>query len=319
MRWRHIQTIRAAFVLVILCVQAALGQQAADQLAEARTLVESGQLAKSETSLRAYLRDHANSAEAHFLLGYVLFRDQKPRDSLAEFTAGAAIRRPKADELMTVASDYVLLGDYTDADRWFSEVTAESPNDVDAWYLLGRTKYSEGRYQEAISNFEHALVLRPKYIEAENNLGLSWRELNDLNKAKIAFQNAIDWQGSVPSDSQPYLNLGTLLSDQGDLDNAILSLSRAVVLSPENPKVHEELGSTYEAKNDLPKAQVELEKAVSLSPNTSALHFKLATLYRKEGLRDRAQREFDICAKLSSAHSSSETPNPFVPNPAAPH
>ena len=319
MRLIRIQAMQAAFTLVILCVQAALSQQAADPLAEARTLLESGQLAKSETSLRAYLRDHADSAEAHFLLGYVLFRDQKARDSLAEFTAGAAIRRPKPDELMTVASDYVLLEDYSDADRWFSEVTSESPNYVGAWYLLGRTKYNEGRYDEAVSSFKRAELLRPKYIEAENNLGLAWRELNDLNKAKIAFQNAIDWQGSVPSDPQPYLNLGTLLSDQGDLDNAILNLSKAVMLSPDNPKIHEELGSTYLAKNDLPKAQAELEKAVSLSPNTSALHFKLATLYRKEGLRDKAQREFDICAKLSAAHSSSETPNPAILNPAGPH
>ena len=122
----------------------------------------------------------------------MLLREQKAVESLAEFTAGARIRRPKADELKTVASDYVLLGDFADADKWFTEVTQEDPKDAGAWYLLGRTKYNENAFADAISSFERALALRPKYIEAENNLGLAWRELNNPEKAKAAFQTAID-------------------------------------------------------------------------------------------------------------------------------
>jgi Flp pilus assembly protein TadD len=312
-------TAQIAFTLVILCAKAALSQQNADPLAEARALLAEGKLVDSETSIRKYLRGYTNSADAHFLLGYVLFREQKPKDSLAEFTAGAAIRRPVADDLKTVASDYVLLGAFADADRWFSEVLSENPQDVDVWYLLGRTKYNEGRYGEAASSFQRALALRPKYIEAENNLGLCRRELNDLDQAKAAFQNAIDWQGSLPSDSQPYLNLGTLLVDQGDYETAVRHLSRAAALSPDNPKIHEELGIAYEAQGNLPKAQAEFERAIVLAPNTPGLHFKLASLYRKEGLRDLARHEFEICAKLNSTHSSPETPNPFLPNSAAPH
>jgi tetratricopeptide (TPR) repeat protein len=315
-------TLRAqlcALILSLICKHTALSQQAIDPLAEARDLVGSGLLAKSETSLRTYLNAHPDSADAHFLLGYVLFREQKAQDSLAEFTDGAKIRRPKADELKTVASDYVLLGDYPDADKWFTVVSVESPNDVDAWYLLGRTKYNEEIYNEAASNFERALILRPKYVEAENNLGLCWRELNKLDEAKTAFQAAIDWQGEAPSDAQPYLNLGTLLTDLGDLDKAIFYLVHAAALSPTNPKVHEQLGSAYEAKNNFSKAQSELERAVILAPGTSALHYKLAQIYRKQGLRDLARKEFDICAKLNSTHSSIATPNPLQPKELAPH
>jgi tetratricopeptide (TPR) repeat protein len=312
-------TAHLAIAFLVVFSKISLGQEHADPLADARALLAAGQLANSETSVRTYLHDHTNSADAHFLLGYVLFREQKPKDSLAEFTAGAAIRRPAADELKTVASDYVLLGDFADADRWFSEVSSESPQDVDAWYLLGRTKYNEGRYDEAATSFQRALALRPGYIEAENNLGLCWRELNNLDKAKSAFQNAIDWQGSVPSDSQPYLNLGTLLVDQGELETAVGHLSKAAGLSPDNPKIHEELGIAYEAQGNLPRAQAELERAIALAPGTSGLHFKLANLYRKEGLRDLARHEFEICAKLNSTHSSPETPNPFLPESASPH
>jgi tetratricopeptide (TPR) repeat protein len=307
------------FGLALLCPLAAQCQQPVDPLAGPRAMLSAGKFAEAETALRKYAKEHSESADAHFLLGYVLFREQKPVDSLAEFTAGARTRRPEADALKAVASDYVLLHDYADADKWFTEATSEQPNDADAWYLLGRTKYNESRYADAVTSFERALALRPKYVETENNLGLSWRELNNFEKAQAAFQTAIDWQGDTPTDPQPFLNLGTLLADQSAFDKSIPYLLKAASLFPENPKIHEELGKVYEAQKNLPKAQAELEKAVALAPNTSGLHYMLGQVYRREGLRDRAQNEFDICEKLNSTHSSNNTPNPFTPNPPLPH
>jgi tetratricopeptide (TPR) repeat protein len=293
-------------------------RQGQDPLAEPRALLADGKLASSEAALHSYLKEHPDFAEAHFLLGYVLFREQRPVDSLAEFTAGARTRRPKADELKAVASDYVLLSDFADADKWFTEVIVEQPDDADAWYLLGRTKYNENAFAGAATSFERSLSLRPRNVEAENNLGLTWRELNSPEKAKAAFQAAIDWQGDSPTDSQPFLNLGSMLTEESNFDLAIPHLLKAAALSPDNPKVHEELGHVYESQHNLPKAQAELEQAVALTPNTSALHFKLGQIYRREGLLDRAQQEFELCEKLNSTHSSTNTPNPLKRDQPAP-
>jgi len=204
----------------------------------------------------------------------------------------------------------VMLGDYSDADKWFSQVVTETPNDADAWYLLGRTKYNENEYAAAISNFEHALTLHPKFVEAENNIGLSWKELNDHDRARAAFQTAIQWQGDAAADAQPFLNLGTLLVDDHKDDEAVPYLTKAIALSPSNPAAHEELGKTYFTLNKLTEARAELEKAIALAPEVSALHYKLAQILRKEGSIGRAQQEFALCEKLNGAHSSSKTPNP---------
>jgi Flp pilus assembly protein TadD len=308
----------AVLALAIFCTAAAVCQQSADPLAEAQSLLAAGALAKSEDFLHHYIGSHPDSADAHFLLGSVLFREQKAVESLAEFTAGAKVRRPKAVELKTVASDYVLLKDFADADKWFTEVTIEDPKDSDAWYLLGRTKYNENIFAEAVSSFERALALRPRYVEAENNLGLSLRELNELEKARAAFQTAIEWQGDAPTDPQPFLNLGTMLVDDSNFDQAIPYLLKAAALSPDNPKIHEELGQVYEEQKNLEKAQAELERAVALAPNASGLHFKLGQIYRHEGFKDRAQHEFELCEKLNSTHSSANTPNPPKQGPPAP-
>jgi tetratricopeptide (TPR) repeat protein len=295
---------------VILGGASALCSAQADQLSQARSLLDQGKVAESESLLRTYLGANPNSADAHFLLGYALFRQQKAKDSLAEFTAGAKFRRPRADELKVVAGDYVMLGDYSDADKWFSQVVSETPDDADAWYLLGRTKYNENEFEAAISAFEHALKLRPKFVEAENNIGLAWKELNDREKARAAFQTAIDWQGNSPVDAQPFLNLATLMADGGSNEQAAGLLAKAISLAPNNPSAHEELGKVYLAMNRLSDAQSEMEKAIALSPQTSELHYKLGQILRKEGLADRAREEFAICERLNGAHSSPKTPNP---------
>jgi len=306
-----------------LLVASGFAQQGAaplpDPLASARALLASDQFKQCEDSLHGYIAAHTTSADAHFLLGYVLFREQKAKESLAEFTEGAKYRHPHAEELKTVASDYVLLGDYSDADTWFTAVTAETPSDANAWYLLGRTRYNENFFEPAVAAFQRALELHPQYVEAENNLGLCLKELDKPNEAKAAFQAAIDWQGRTPLDAQPFLNLGSLLAEEGDLERAIPYLEKAVAITPNNPKTHEELGTAYQAQANLTKAQAELERAVALAPDSSGLHFKLGQLYRKQGAMESARHEFDICARLNSTHSSNGTPNPYLPLVPVPH
>ena len=297
----------------LLFPAAGIGQSEAEPLRTAQSLLAAGKLPEAEATLRRYLKDDPSSAEAHYLLGDVLFREKRAVESLGEFTAGSKFKPPGAVELRTIASDYVLLGDFADADKWFSQVTVETPNDPEAWYLLGRTKYNENRFAEAVASFEHVLALRPKDIRAEDNLGLSQQGLGHTEQAKTAFQTAIEWQGDVPTDAQPYLNLGILLTNQGDAAAAIPQLTKAAALAPQNPKIHEELGRALQAKGDMEAAQSQLEAAVKLAPNAASLHFKLGQIYRHRGLNERAQQEFAICAKLNGAHSSTEVPNPFTP------
>ncbi|HEY1985193.1 MAG TPA: tetratricopeptide repeat protein [Terracidiphilus sp.] len=308
--------MRYLLAALTLCATQAISQVTPDPIAEARSLLDAGRIKGAETTLREYLKTNPSNADAHFLLGYALFRDQLAKDSLAEFTEGAKFRRPRADELKIVASDYVMLGDYGDADKWFSQVVSEKANDPDAWYLLGRSQYNENEFAAAISSFEHAIALHPRFVEAENNIGLSWKELNNLDKAQAAFETAIEWQGGAPEDAQPFLNLGTLLVEANKFDEAVSYLGKAAKLSPDNPTMHEELGRVYMAQAKYPQAQGELERAVALAPETSALHYKLAQVYRKEGLTERANEEFAICSKLNSAHSSTKTPNPLSLHPA---
>jgi Flp pilus assembly protein TadD len=310
-------------------------------LAEAKSLVDKGMAIEAERAVRQYLEKNKNSAEGHFLLGYILFReiqesagvksgtgaaayaekttdgadtsirDSKASASLTEYTEGAKYHDPSALDLKIVALDYVLLADYADADHWLTRALEWNPRDSEAWYYLGRTKYNENRFAEAISGFEKCLQLDPENVKAEDNLGLSYAGLGRNEEAAAAYQTAIAWQSHrLVKNSGPYINLGSLLLDANRPAEAISSLLQAAEISPRDSKAHELLARAYSHSNQLQNAQSEMEKAVELSPKSGPLHCMLAQIYKKEGMSEKARPEFESCASLTGTHSSPETPRP---------
>ncbi len=308
-------------------------------LAEAHSLLEKGNMNEAERLVRQYLQTHPDSADGHFLLGHILFREiqsearlekqlegvqvlgagassanhgeEKARASLAEFTAGAKFHYPSASDLKVVALDYVLLGDYVDADKWLTNMLQWTPNDAEGWYYLGRTKYNENRFAEAVDAFQRCLKLDPRNLRAEDNLGLSYAGLGRKEEAAAAYQQAIDWQsGAVLKNPGPYIDLGDLLLDENRNEEAVFYLLQAIGVAPRESRAHELLGKAYARLEQLPRAQSELEKAIELSPQNASLHCMLAPVYSKQGFADKARIEFDRCATLAGSHSVPPTPRP---------
>jgi tetratricopeptide (TPR) repeat protein len=301
------------------------------KFAEAESLMEKGQLSEAEAAVRQDLQQAPESGPAHFLLGYILYREiqaqakridpnpnavyaapknslielreKNAKESLAEFTAGAKYRTPSPFDLKIVAMDYILLGDFVDADKWLTRSLQGNPTDSDGWYQLGRTKYNENRFTEAIDAFKKCLAIDATNIKAEENLGLSYAGLGDDAAAIKAYQTAIDWQASSGTkDVEAYFALGSLLLDENRPEDAIPLLAKATQVAPSVSQGHELLGKAYLHTESLAKAQTELEEAVNLSPDTGRLHCILGQIYRKEGTAPQAKAEFDRCAALQKEH-----------------
>jgi tetratricopeptide (TPR) repeat protein len=283
-------------------------------LEQSKSLLEAAQVTAAEGMLRKYLQANPQSADAHFLLGYALFRQARARESLAELTEGAKYRRPSATDLRVVAADYVLLRDYSAADKWFTKSLEWEPGNVLGWYYLGRTKYNENRFEEALGAFQQCLKLDPKNVKAEDNLGLSFQGLGRYEEAAAAYRNAIAWQaGLLLENAGPYVNLGSLLIEQKSSgEEAVRLLEHAEKVAPTDVKAHQQLGKAYFSLDQLPKAQTELETAVQLAPNNSPVHYMLAQVYRRQGLLDKAKVQFDICTQLNARHSAPDTPEQFL-------
>ncbi len=297
--WRAVPAILLLFGDAVWCQT-----PTAPGLAGVRALVSAGEFKEAEATVRQYLSTNQTSAEAHYLLGYILFKEQQPKESLAEYTEGAKFRKPSAADLEAVAGDYVLLKDYPDADKWFSKALEWNPQDALGWYYLGRTKYNENRFEEAVAAFQQCLKRTPRDVKAEDNLGLSYEGLNRVEDAQSAYRTAIEWERDlVVKDAGPFLDLGTLLTDSGNGDEALADLKQAAAIADGDYRVHRQLGKLYTRLNRMENARTEMERAVALAPDSAPLHFMLAQVYRKMGMAQQAQLETNRYTALTGTNS----------------
>lgn len=305
------------------------------------SLVQRGLFSQAEKRTRQILDTRPESAEAHYLLGFILFseirqeylgeekshgasfrynddvgknlgalRDEKARESLAELSAGARYHSPSAFNLKIVALDYLLLKDKPAAEKWLSASVKLNSNDAQAWFYLGRTEYSETKYLPAIEAFEHCLKLEPKNVVAEYNVGLSYEGLGQKDEALQAYQNSIEWQTATATKSaDPYVALGRLYLSQNQPGKAVPYLVRAAAAFPQISLVHEELGKAYSSMRRLPEAQLELEKAAQLSPDRASLRCVLGEVYQREKMSAKAQAEFARCSALQTARQATPSPD----------
>lgn len=298
----------SSVVLLVLMAIAQLSPQStegttADPLAQAKAAADRGMLPEAEAEARQYLALHQNSGPGHFLLGYILFRQIKARESLAEYTEGAKYQRPSAADLRVVGADYVLLNDYGDADKWFTKSTEWAPGNALGWYYLARAKYNENRFEEAVAAFRECLKLDPKHIRAEDNLGLTLQALGRTDEAQQAFENAIEWQANAQvKDPWPYIDFGSFFLENNQPEKAAPYLQRALEIAPDSAKAHQQLGKAYLLLRELPKAQVELERSVQLEPDNARAHYVLGQLYQKQGESGKAKQEFAQFSRLNALH-----------------
>ena len=279
-------------------------------LFEGKCLIHLEKYQDAERALRSYVGRRPNSDEGLYLLGFVLYRQNKPAESLAMYTKGAALKRPAGDDLKIVGLDYVMLNDYADAVKWLERAVELEPKNKEAWYYLGRAYYTEKDVPDAQKAFLTVLDLDPRDARAENNLGLIFESEAKVTQALDAYRQAIAWQQGSPRPSeQPYVNLGNLLMKEGRTEEAIPHLQRAVSLAPSNAFCHLKLGEAYRRVHRSDEARRELERATQLEPENATVHYQLGRLYQEIHDRARAQAEFDRTMELQ-IRGNSPTPQP---------
>ncbi len=274
-------------------------------LLRAKALIHLNQYPEAEKSLRQYLEVHETSADAKFLLGYVLFRENQPEKSLAIYTAAAALKRPVPDDFKIVGLDYVLLNDYPDAVFWLERSVKENPKDPEAVYYLGRAYYAQNWFEKAIAEFQRALDLDPRFAKAQNNLGLALYAQNKADLAEQAYRRAIQLgEESGKKSEQPYINLGELLIDHNRAKEALVLLDAARAIAPTADRVEQLRGRALLSENRLEEAEAAFRAAIALKPESGALHYQLGRVLKRLGRAEEAKQEFERSKALLGTHSA---------------
>jgi tetratricopeptide (TPR) repeat protein len=98
-----------------------------------------------------------------------------------------------------------------------------------AYYRDGVANYHKGKYSEAISYYDKALNIDPKYALAYNARGLAYTDIGSFDKAINNFNSALKLR---PDEGTLYLNRGLVYLKKGDSERAHADYNQAIKINP---------------------------------------------------------------------------------------
>ena len=154
------------------------------------------------------------------------------------------------------------------------EVVRTSPNDADVWGQLGHVYLSHGWEIPAIPCYRQASVLAPDEFRWLYFLGRLTKQRQPEDAVKSLTRALVLRPGYAPA----HLYLASALRILGRLDDAQHHLARAKHFQPDNPFSELWLGEIALAKQQMKLARTHLENALRLNPRQSEAHALMAQI-----------------------------------------
>lgn len=170
--------------------------------------------------------------------------------------------------LYTLARAYAASGDLDRADRLFSNLTQQRPNDwvpLNDWGLL---YYHRSNYRRAEQLLKQATVAAPEAALPWRNLGAVYLVTEQMDEAQGAFDRSIKL---LPS-GEAYSNRGTALFWLGRYAEAAKAYKAATAASPGRYEIWGSWGDAYQMLGKTQESRAAWQKAVSLLKTSLAVN-----------------------------------------------
>lgn len=170
-----------------------------------------------------------------------------------------------------------------------------------------------GKHDEAIAKFNEAAVLSPNCYDCYNNIGYTYSQTKEWDKAEAAYKKSIELKAD---DAAAYNGLATVYNAERKFDLAAEAGAKAAQLAGSLSASGGAAGSADAQYNQgvilwnagkIPEAKKAFEAAVQANPNHAEAHFQLGMSLVNEGNMAGAATEFDTYLKLAPDGPNSAT------------
>lgn len=159
-----------------------------------------------------------------------------------------------------------------------------------------RTRDQIGCWQNSGTLFSHTLAVTENNFVAENNLG-TWLSGNgQIAEAMDCFRVSLQIQ---PDNPDALFNLGNALAKLGNWDEAIKYYRHALQTTPAQADILNNMGYALAAKKQFAEAVTNFEAALILNPDSADTHNNLAAILFIEHRFDEAARHYREALRLT--------------------
>jgi tetratricopeptide (TPR) repeat protein len=147
---------------------------------------------------------------------------------------------------------------------WLRMRQPESPPGVAL--ALGRVRLLQGRYPEAVAEFEQVLASDPRNDGAYRGLAQTYAAMGLTEKAVESWRRDISLQ---PNSVDPYVQLGKFELNRRDYAAAVANFRAALNLAPADASILSDLGAALSHQGARDESRKVLEDSIRLEPSFS--------------------------------------------------
>ena len=250
------------------------------------------------------LLNQPGAAEAYSLLAQAREKLQPGAQALQAYQKAAELEPGNEDYRFDYACALLQHVPGDAAVTAFSSAVRDFPKSWRMRTGLGSAYYLTGRNEDAAAALLEAIKLDPASKVAYYLLGRAYEAAGSRQAdIRAAFKAYLERE---PRDPWAYYHCGSMLYLEAqteltpDFKAARGCLGKALALDPDFAEAHLQMGIIEQAEGRLPEAVLSLERAIRISPDLPAPHYRLGQVYQRLGEKERSRAEFDLFEKLKA-------------------
>ncbi|MGH9454393.1 MAG: tetratricopeptide repeat protein, partial [Terriglobia bacterium] len=218
-----------------------------------------GKTAEAIVMLQRAVKLAPNSDDAYRRLGDAYLADGRESEALHAYQKAVQINPYYWNNYNELGSAYFQTGEYDKALKSFQQVTRLEPDNRVGYQNAGAVYLQQGEYKKSISAFQRALQLNPTY-DTVTDLGIAYFFLRRYNDAVTTFDKAVQMN---PNQAVAVANLADAYRWSGQTDKAKAAYNRAIELGVKdlqvNPRDSDAMGllAVDYAKTENPSAAIQ--------------------------------------------------------------
>lgn len=170
-------------------------------------------------------------------------------------------------------------------------VISASGQTAKSYYSAGLIKMVSKQYKDALIDFNKAIKIDNKFVDAYFNRAIVYERMDEFNKAINDYTKVISLQ---PNMYQAYNNQGLLYFGIAEYDNAIKDFSTSIKINDNYAFTYLYRSNAYLVMGKTDLAKADAEKVIELLPNYFKAHQILAQIAFMQKDYSKALRHYDF-------------------------
>ena len=173
----------------------------------------------------------------------------------------------------------------------------------------GNQYFDEGKYDEAIQEFQRILDQRPQFYQININIGNTYMKKEDYETALIYFQKVLD---KDPSNAEALISSGNCYVELKNYQKAIEIFKQIDIEDISDPVVLFNIGTIFYNNGETKKAIEYYEHSILVQKDFADSYYQLGLAYLSTGNNQKALENFQAYLEIDSTSEKADQVRKFV-------